>query len=270
MTAGCDYALFVASSEVQKPFEGVGSDAVAGAAVGFAFGGPVGAVAGALVPVAERLTRLSLREIRVAHQEARQDRAKAAWLVAGKNAGDEIEQLVEAAAADADRRHLAYSVTEGAAESRYPARIVALGRALASGLLASDVASLDHEQQVVDTLAQIERPHIVLLHDLVNVEGTAREPVFVRRTLSWSQIAQFGASYGSSLPRILASLEREGLVHTSVVAVPGSDDGPPLNAHDRAGTYWQISDFGYEVLERLWQAGVEGVLDGHSGSPNEV
>jgi hypothetical protein len=36
----------VASSELQQPFEEVGTDLVAGLAVGFAFGGPIGAIAG--------------------------------------------------------------------------------------------------------------------------------------------------------------------------------------------------------------------------------
>lgn len=232
---------------------------MAGLAVGFAFGGPLGAIAGALVPVAERLAKLSFRELRVSHEEAREERAKAAWLIAAKDVGDDAERLLEAASADADRRHLAYSASEGAAEARYPARIVALGRALASGLLATDSASLDHEQQVVDALAAIDRPHIVLLHDFVNVEGSTTEPVFVRRTLSWPNIQRFGSAYGSSLPRLLATLEREGLVHTQTVATLAEDDGTPTG-HDRAGTFWQITDFGYEVLDRLWQAGVEDVL----------
>jgi hypothetical protein len=90
------------------------------------------------------------------------ERAEAAWAVAAHEIGEAPEALVSGRGR---RRPPApgYSVGETASRSRYPARLVALGRALATGLLSEDDTVLDHEQQTVDALAEIERPHLVLM-----------------------------------------------------------------------------------------------------------
>lgn len=159
-------------SDKERPFQGVVAESVAGAAIGFAFGGPAGAAAGGLVPLGERLVRLSQTEI-----FSREARAEAMWAIAGREAGTSRDSLLDAAERDVDRLHMGYSAGQAAATSRYPARVVALGRALAHGICSDDAAELDHWQLVIDAIAAVERPHLVVLSSFANIEGSAAAPV---------------------------------------------------------------------------------------------
>jgi len=162
--------------------------------------------------------------------------------------------MLDAAERDADRLHMGYSAGQAAATSRYPARVVALGRALAHGIPSDDAAELDHWQLVIDAIAEVERPHLVLLSKFGNIEGSVAAPVFVRRTLDWDQLNKLASKYGRSLHALLADLERPGLINRESVAVLASDDGRPSDEVLR-GAFWRLTDFGYAILDELWRAG---------------
>lgn len=244
------------NSELERPFEGVWPDVIAGGAIGFAFGGAVGAAGGALTPFVARMLKLSQKEL-----DSQDSRAVAMWIIAAREADVDPDELLDMAESDEVRRHLGYTAAEGAVRSRYSARIVALGRALANGIGASDDAELDHWQLIVDALSAVDRPHLVVLSRFVNIEDTIdeneeiiEEPVFVRRTLDWKQVKKLNAEYGASISSLLARLEWLGLLHAETVAVISEEDGRPGD-EERLGAHWRLSDFGYAVLDELWRAG---------------
>jgi hypothetical protein len=238
------------------PFAGVTRDAIAAAAVGFTFGGPAGGLVGGLTPFAIRLAALSQAEF-----DGGRDRAVAAWEVAAREVGQAPDVLVRRAEANPDRRHLGYSVGEAASQSRYPERIVALGRALSTGLLTEDSAVLDDEQQMVDALAVIERPHLVLLTSLLHIEQLGDGDVsWVPLTLNWEELQERVPELKRSLPRLLATVQREGLVRLDTVSVVAPDSGRPEREYP--GAFWRLTPFGLEALARLRQAGLTD-LDTH-------
>lgn len=244
-------------SELERPFEGVGPESIAGGAIGLAFGGPAGAAAGALTPVVARMLKLSQKEL-----SSQGWRAAAMWTIAAREANVDPLDLLDTAESEELRMHLGYSAADAAERSRYSARIVALGRALANGIGASDDAELDHWQLIVDALSEVDRPHLVVLSRFVNVEHSLDEnediiidePVFVGRKLDWKQVKEVNAEYGASISALLARLERLGLLHAETVAVLSEEDGRPGD-EERLGAYWRLSEFGYSVLDELWRAG---------------
>lgn len=185
---------------------------------------------------------------------SREARAEAMWAIAGHEAGTSRDALLNAAERDVDRLHMGYAAGQAAATSRYPARVVALGRALAHGVSSDDAAELDHWQLIIDAIAAVERPHLVVLSKFANIEGSAAAPVFVRRTLDWDQLNNLTSDYGRSLPALLAALERLGLVNRESMATLASDGGRPSEQVLR-GAFWRLTDFGYAVLDELWRAG---------------
>lgn len=227
------------NSELETPFEGVWADAIAGGAIGFAFGGAAGAAAGALTPLGARMVKLSQKEL-----FSQESRAAAMWVIAAHEADVDPSDLLDRAESDEVRRHLGYTAADAAVRSRYPARIVALGRALANGIGASDDAELDHWQLIVDALSEVDRPHLVVLSRFADVEDS---------TLNWQQVKKLNVEYGASISFLLARLERLGLLHAETVAVLSKDGRP--GDRERLGAHWRLSGFGYAVLDELWRAG---------------
>jgi hypothetical protein len=136
-----------------------GSGSVAGALVGLALGGSEGALAGAAVEpvlaqvVSETLTR-------------RRQRAGRALAVAATEVGTTPEALLQQILADERLLDLAAAVVAAASETMLEAKIRALGRALASGVLARDEAVVDKQRFLVDTLAELDAPHVRVLTQL--------------------------------------------------------------------------------------------------------
>lgn len=249
------------SFEMERPFEGVPAGSVAGPAIGFAFGGPIGAASGALVPFVERLIKLSHREL-----SAQESCSVAMWTIAAQAAGLSPDELLDTVETNENMTHLGYTAADAAKRSRYPARIVALGRVLAAGIGATDDAELDHWQLMIDALAEVDRPHLVVLSRFANIEGV-ESPVFVRRTLSWVDVKALNPEYGRSISSLLARLERLGLLHAETVATLAGDEGP--GDEERVGAYWRLSDFGGKVLDELWRAGGSAVIESLSSDQAE-
>lgn len=250
------------SFEMERPFEGVPAGSIAGAAIGFAFGGAIGAASGALVPFVERLIKLSYRE-----QSAQESCSVAMWTIAAQTAGLSPDGLLDTVEANENVTHLGYTAADAAKRSRYPARIVALGRVLAAGIGATDDAELDHWQLMIDALAEVDRPHLVVLSRFANIESNDQSPVFLRHTLSWVDVKALNPEYGRSISSLLARLERLGLLHTETVATLAGHDGPA--DEERVGAYWRLSDFGCEVLDELWRAGGSEVIESPSSDQAE-
>jgi hypothetical protein len=234
--------------DLTNPLQGTLNDVIADGAVGFTFGLGAGlqpavlaGLAAAIAPLARRLAGLVETE-----RTDRRARTQAMWLVALDQASfgaDDLlvsaDSLIRAAEADPDRRHLCVSATRASEGSLYSERIVALGRALASGLLADETAVLDMEQQVVDALATLERPHLALLQRM-SVWNDGHHRYTTVKTFSDEEIQEIAAPETSIATRLKATLEREGLLQRVTGTYPGI-----------AGNPWNVSDFGLEVLTRL-------------------
>jgi hypothetical protein len=244
---------------LDQPFKGVGSDMVAKAAVGFFIAGPVGAAAGAVEPWIARAISLSQAEL-----TARQPRAIAMWEIASTKGKCSPDELLDRANGHPDKTHLAFAAAEAAGESRYPERIRALGKALAAGLMTTDDAVLDHEQLVVDSLAAIERPHLVLMWAMISDQSTPDFHSWVPLQFDWQELCSLAGSYRRPLAKLLAVLVREGLVEMETVAHTAAADGRPAG-EPHIGHFWRLSDFGREVLARLWQEGLRSTPDSMAG-----
>lgn len=236
--------------ELDQPFKGVGSDMVAKAAAGLLIAGPVGAAAGAVEPWIARAVSLSITEL-----TGRQPRAVAMWLIASSKSQCSPDELLDRANGHPDKTHLAFTAGEAAGESRYPERIRALGNALAAGLMTTDDAVLDHEQLVAESLAAVERPHLVLMWAMINDQSTPDFNSWVPLQFNWQELCSLAGPYRRPLAKLLAVLVREGMVEMEAVAHTSADDGRP-SSEPHIGHFWRLSDFGREILARLWQEGL--------------
>jgi hypothetical protein len=159
-----------------------GSGSVGGALVGLALGGPEGALAGAAVePVLEQVVSETLAR--------RRQRGQRALAIAASAAGMTPEELLERILHDERLLDLGAAVVAAASKTMVEAKIRALGRALATGALATDDAVVDEQRFLVDTLADLEAVHFrVLTHVSVQHSGygSPQSPEGWRQAYGWS------------------------------------------------------------------------------------
>ena len=236
------------AEDPREPFEGVAQEALVAAGVGAAVSGPAGALVGFAQPFLVRLAQLAHAEIKGADQ-----RADAVYLIAQHDSGLEPEPFFERCAATSFTRQLVGTARDGAAGSPYPERIVALGKLLSEGVLSEDDDTLDNAQQMSDAVSSLERAHIRTMLLFIDGQHEREYGGWLRLTLTWEQLVDRGPALKKSLSRLLAVLEREGLVYRETVASLADDNGLP--ERDYTGAMWRITDFGIEALARLRQVG---------------
>jgi hypothetical protein len=128
-----------------------GSGSVGGALVGLALGGPGGALVGAAVePILDLVVSETLAP--------RRQRGQRALAVGASIADMTPEELLERLLGDEQLLDLAAAVVAAASETMVEAKIRALGRALATGVLAGDDAVVEEQRFLVDILADLEAP----------------------------------------------------------------------------------------------------------------
>jgi len=128
-----------------------GSGSVGGALVGLALGGPGGALVGAAVePILDLVVSETLAR--------RRQRGQRALAVGASIADMTPEELLERLLGDEQLLDLAAAVVAAASETMVEAKIRALGRALATGVLAGDDAVVEEQRFLVDILADLEAP----------------------------------------------------------------------------------------------------------------
>jgi hypothetical protein len=137
---------------------------VAGAGVAL---GPVGAlILGAAGPLFESLAQRAWEELR---PDARRRTAQV-LSTAADSAGCEAEQLGEMIGASEQTRLMTGLAMHAAERTAWPPKVAALGRVLAAGLIASDEAEVNIEQQALAAMTDLERLHVVLLDLLARYE----------------------------------------------------------------------------------------------------
>jgi hypothetical protein len=218
----------------------------------------VAASAGALVdlaaapaggPVAAALTPLLVWGERAMRR--RQTKAAAALAEAAASAEMSADDVLELVDGNDRLNELAARALAAAAAATTDAKIRALGRALASGVLAADEATVDAEMLVVDALARLEAAHVRVL-DLVSATcQPQRNGVMYRSAdLAWTPdlIRAKYPQIGDALEPVLATL-------TSLHAIRDVGVGSQGWTPDRP-TY-SGTTFGRVLLTRLREAGLE-------------
>lgn len=94
-----------------------------------------------------------------------------AWQATGLDA----TRFARRIGADERTRLITATAVSGAATTTWPPRVAAIGRLLADGLIAEDEAEIDLQSLTLSAMVEMERPHVVLLHLLVNFTPAERQ-----------------------------------------------------------------------------------------------
>ncbi|WP_143254073.1 hypothetical protein [Amycolatopsis keratiniphila] len=207
--------------------------------VGTLLFGPIGAlVAGATSPLLTDGAKALERVIR-----RRLGRTQEAVDAAAKFANRSFEELIEIASEDDRRLEIVGRAVQAAALSSDSATICALGRALATGVLATDDAKVDESLRIVSTLASLDPIDVKVLERMHTSGGTWH----ILRTDDNSHhhaIAEEFPEAESVIDHVVARLSQQGLI-TRPDAGGLAWDGIP----------WVVTDFGRLCIETLRSAG---------------
>lgn len=144
-----------------------------------------------------------------------------------EQSGLDVEELLRRIT-DNEQLSILFAMTvEAAQRSHIDSKVRALGRALASGALVSDDASLDEAQLVAATLAALEVPHVRAM--LVLFEAGTRHG---RKTECSAVIQTSLGTTASAAQSIVAVLAHHGLVWVDPPGFPG----------------WGVTDYGEKIL----------------------
>ena len=203
--------------------------AVVGA--GLRLGADAGAVVSTFaIPFAEEIVRRARDEFRT---DAEQRVAQMLGSVAEELECDDPDQLGDMIGKSERTRLLAITAVDGAIRTAWPPRVVAIGTALAAGLIATDNAMIDVEQMALGAMADMDAMHVSLLELLVCWEpiGSVASAEKIRRYVGPSahpadipnlepgarrwNTSQMGAARPQLSPvltSLIGTLERHGLV----------------------------------------------------------
>ena len=235
----------------------IGTALATGAGGSFAIVAGVGALMGEYAPVV------------LSEWRSKGHRIDAMGDVAIDQAGSS-QALLDGATQSEEAQSFFVRAVEGAAGTEYPPSIRAIGRALARGLL-DDGAKLDGERQYVEALSQVRRPHVVVMWTLRTDSGVPTEgggSGWLPLTLSRTELREaLPESYGATLDRLLATLEREGLVDRGTgipkdLTYADMRDGRPA-VRDDPNTHWALTSFGLASLARLYEEGASDDVLAH-------
>ena len=131
-----------------------------------------------------------------------------------------FEEMLDAVDDDGPRQMFIGDVVEASARSNFDPKLIALGRALARGVLSPDEVAFQQEVQFVRTLARLEAPHVHVLE--VIVQGFPQQRGIVKRALiqGWevSDVVQAVPEYGEFAVQLVAVLVSEGLITNSALS----------------------------------------------------
>ncbi len=144
---------------------------------------------------------------------------------------------------DGAREMFVGDVVDASARSNFDPKLIALGRALAKGVLTPDEIAFQQEVNFVRTLARLEAPHIRVLQ--VIGEGLPQQRGIVNRALihGWevSDIVQAPPEFGEFAAQLVAVLASEDLIHDEAI-------GPVQGSHNL------ITGNGRDLLNRVLSA----------------
>ena len=174
----------------------------------------------------------------------------AMWEVAAQAAEQTHDELLASVTADPHRRQLFAAAVRAAADTALQAKLDAIGRRLAMGVMAADHDGVEVQRLIIETLGDLELPHWQALRQMDQVYEGYGEPVDAtgsRRANGWTMEA-----LQDHLPRltpILGSVIRvlagRGLIEDTAI---GTFDYMPR---------WVVTDLGRDCLAELEERGRE-------------
>jgi hypothetical protein len=207
-----------------------------------------GLVAAATEPVILRL----LENVGAEWGSLRARRATRLFCITSAEVSLSIDELETRISGNEPLVELAAAAAIGAADARYDARIVALGKALASGILAESADAIDQERIFVEVLSALDRPHVRLLSYMVEnekYEGGGPDP----RLAVIEDLPDISPVFGylaSALERNYLIEQRRKLKFRQDWKING-----PTNVPEGMSDRLFVTDFGRQVLDRLVDAG---------------
>lgn len=217
-----------------------------GAALGLALTTPLG-------PEAATMIAATSGPVFTALAQSGHRRLERRWQLVSdtlRRTGKTEQELADWAASDSSRADLLYAAVAAAHDTgdSVSEKVRAMARALAEGVLADDVAVLDHSALVIQALEVIERAHLVALRGLVEEESEAGE--WRHLVLSWDEWLANVPYPSSTMTRIESALTGGGLLEVYTYAVDDVED-PQLPNDAHQGKYYAVSVFGFDILRKL-------------------
>ena len=156
-----------------------------------------------------------------------------------ESSGKPIEEIIEAAAENPLPEQFTADVLEAASRSAFEAKLVALGRAWAQGVLTQNDGELAREQQFVRSIARLY-PDIRVL-DVISGDFFAAAAKLALVD-GWTPEAVRGQlpEYGVLVDQLVSVLGSEGLVANQTIQNPMV-----------AGTQFRITPAGEDLLARI-------------------
>jgi hypothetical protein len=175
--------------------------AVFGAAAGWATGLLTDPAGGLIVGAAATEAAKTTME-RVSGFRGRQ--VVAMWEIAVKAAEQTHDELLTRVTADPHRRQLFAAAVRAAADTALQAKLDAIGRRLAMGVMAADHDGVEVQRLIIETLGDLELPHWQALRQMDQVYegyGESVDATGRRRAYGWTMEA-----LRDHLPRLTPSL----------------------------------------------------------------
>jgi hypothetical protein len=211
------------------------ASAAGGSLVGYALGGPEGALVGGATPAAVNLALHAGNAAVI----ARLTRGSRALDVAANHLDSDLDSLAAQAASDPARLELTARVLEAAGRTPLAEKIPALGRVLAAGL--DPAGSVDLALKLATALDDLEAPDVQVL-DLLDRQTSAPAPE--REGVGWTSDELRGHLPGHRLliAAILRTLDRHALIRDA-----NRGTWEDLEGSDR----WTVSELGQHCLALL-------------------
>jgi len=159
-------------------------------------------------------------------------------------------------------RLLTATAAERAAKTAWPGKVRALGRVLAAGLIADDDAEIDMSQLALTAMAEMERPHVLLLdllahYAVVSVEEDPRNGKFLLDFKPSAEAAKLHISDQQWIPdwrprEILVARPQLSQALTSVIGLLQLHGLVVLNRYRSYA--WSATDLGLQVLDYYIEA----------------
>jgi hypothetical protein len=192
---------------------------------------PVGAGLAVSTPIFEKIATFAVKKL----SERRVEHAAETLLDATDAADEPLADFIDKAVAD-DRRHELFARTLNIAQdTALRSKRRALGRALASGVMADD-ARIDEELLFIHAITDIDEMHIRLL---------ARMKTGAPRGWSPMTIVEVDPGLADSVNALLGALQQHGLI---APVVPG---GGLVIGSTGQQTFYKITMLGRRFLDRL-------------------
>jgi hypothetical protein len=175
---------------------------------------------------------------------ARRTRSVLLTAAAASDEGEmRFDEVLDAVGDDGAREMFVGDVVDASARSNFDPKLIALGRALAKGVLTTDEVAFQQEVNFVRTLARLEAPHIRVLQ--VIGESLPQQNGIVNRALihGWevSDIVQAVPEFGEFAVQLVAVLASEGLIHDEAIS-------------PAQGSQYLITGNGRDLLNRVLSA----------------